>query len=253
MSLIIGRGRYARETYPTAPAAGGAGGTGAFGPTGSAGSTGSAGPTGSASTGATGPAGGASSTGATGARGPTGANGAGSTGPTGAGGSAGATGATGAAGTIAAPAFAITPNGGSALTNQNDPTDLLIAVAQLTPTSTGVLLVNAMLALDDSGVDQVTLTILLYDAVTSVVGGTAEGVGFTVAGPPITSVVAGSTTTEGQGIVTTATGITNQVMVSMPVTAVAGHHVGIGFQLNSPSGKNLTGMTLWASVSEIPN
>lgn len=63
MAHVIGRGRYAREAYPTAPGGGGSG-TGATGPTGP-----SAGPTGA--TGATGHTG---ATGSTGATGPSGSN-----------------------------------------------------------------------------------------------------------------------------------------------------------------------------------
>ena len=64
MSHIIGRGRYARETYPRALLPGATGSTGAFG--------GPAGPTGAAST-VTGPTGPTGNTGPTGPTGPTGA------------------------------------------------------------------------------------------------------------------------------------------------------------------------------------
>lgn len=101
MSYLIGRGRRAGETYPTAPGRGGGDdGTGPTGPTGpsggpigSTGPTGSAGPTGASGptvTGPTGPTGAVSTV-----TGPTGPTGAASTGPTGSTGASGATGATG--------------------------------------------------------------------------------------------------------------------------------------------------------------
>jgi len=120
MAHIVGRGRTARETYPSRVASstgatgpsggptgstgstGSTGATGATGPTGATGATGSTGPTGSTgSTGATGtgPTGGTGATGPTGSTGATGAGPTGSTGPTGATGSTGPTGNTGPAGT----------------------------------------------------------------------------------------------------------------------------------------------------------
>jgi hypothetical protein len=87
MAHIVGRGRYARETYPEGPGGGSGGGTGptgpSNGPTGETGTTGVTGPTGP-----TGVNGAATNTGATGPTGPTGVPGTatntGSTGPTGA-------------------------------------------------------------------------------------------------------------------------------------------------------------------------
>lgn len=99
MAKVIGRGRYAGETYPERALSSG-GGTGTTGATGNTGPSGATGPAGSASnTGATGPSGatgpiGAGATGATGATGTVGA-----TGNTGATGHTGATGATGASST----------------------------------------------------------------------------------------------------------------------------------------------------------
>ncbi len=92
MSYIVGRGRYARETYPaqsgkagatgaTGPAGGPSGATGVTGTTGSTGSTGSTGASGAGTTGSTGSTG---STGVTGSTGSTGASGVGATGATGA-------------------------------------------------------------------------------------------------------------------------------------------------------------------------
>jgi hypothetical protein len=93
MSHIIGKGRYASETYPERGGLGG-GGTGTTGATGSTGSTGPTGLPGvSANTGATG------STGPTGRTGSTGNTGStGSTGPTGNVGNTGPTGSTGSTG-----------------------------------------------------------------------------------------------------------------------------------------------------------
>lgn len=161
MARIVGRGRYATETYPGGPAGFGGGGTGPTGPTGTPGSatntgatgpTGPSGPTGStgaASTvtgptgtsGATGPSGptgtpgGASNTGATGPTGP--ANGP--TGPTGAAGDAGATGPsgpTGAASNVTGPTGATGSTGAaSSVTGPTGPTNFRVQVtaADTTP------------------------------------------------------------------------------------------------------------------------
>lgn len=104
MTRIIGRGRYASETFPEPRSPGG----GSTGPTGAAGAPGTTGPTGPSVRGATGATGAPGAqgptgpsqgpTGPTGARGPTGPSSAGATGPTGPHGSTGATGPSGAAG-----------------------------------------------------------------------------------------------------------------------------------------------------------
>jgi hypothetical protein len=127
MTKLIGRGRYATETYPGGPV--GFGSTGASGPTGPIG-TGPTGPTGAASTvtGPTGPSGPSGPTGTpggatnTGATGPTGSIGStGPTGPTGIPGSATNTGSTGPTGTLGTGPTGPTGSTGPGAANFNDP------------------------------------------------------------------------------------------------------------------------------------
>lgn len=133
MAFLIGRGRYAREVYPTASL------PGARGPTGAAG--GPTGPTGAAST-VTGPTG---STGATGSTGPTGATGAtGAIGPTVTNAIAGSTTTLGAARwnvvTVAVPGAQATvnmPSGAGVQVGDQ------VTVSLLGPSTSNPVLVNA--------------------------------------------------------------------------------------------------------------
>jgi len=137
MSFVIGKGRYATQTYAERSLPGGGGGTGttgSAGPTGATGPTGSTGPPGAATNtgatgptgaiGSTGPGGGAANTGSTGPTGP-----AGSTGATGAfgTGSTGATGPTGFTGDVGptGPASTVTgPSGATGSTGVQGPTGM---------------------------------------------------------------------------------------------------------------------------------
>ncbi len=174
MSYIIGRGRYAREAYPSIPSQGNSstGATGATGPIGpGGGATGATGASGTVgSMGATGATGNTGTTGAAGTTGATGSTGAtGHTGSTGTTGAVGATGSTGVTGSFPATTPVQGDNSGVVLTNAFQ---ALTSVTFTVPAGAGHVMIIASVEYDASVVGSgYTLETQMFDTLTGSIDG----------------------------------------------------------------------------------